>query len=800
MSINHSDAETIEAIAALITRHIDRQQGRPKRRDQHPKQHGCVKARFCIEPHLWEKLPEPCRVGLFRQPQSLDAWIRFSTLKEQDDTKGDIHGMAVKVMMPESDDSDSRLESKNTAKIQDFVFIDAPRFFIKGVKPYLQLFQILDWVAALKDPAVTEPPSKNKLVLFLKILFGLFTFLMPSFLPNQWRFRELWILVTAKLQKKLFRMSSPLDQAYWSTTPYRLGPADQAMRYFVKPSAINQTSKPKRYTPNYLRESLVEHLTHQQQQARFDFCIQVKENPTLEDLDDATLQWKDVQEYKVATLQIPPQQFDFDQTPAFGESLSFAPWNCLPEHEPLGSMNAIRQRVYLQAAERRNKLNQADPQPSPKPPQELPRRSPTGQTPLTAIFPLRSDGLDTLKVELEKISQQMSDSAAPGVCIQPTWFAKSPSTHFARWVILEDPEQNVAPHLLFASNHDGPIPDYLQELVETIGSEMDAVWVHCKGYTSGDAKDVEAFTQFVLQHSLKTQAFYVGCRETTAQEILSAKTLRQRVDQLVQTHAADIAAPLQILSALTPGRSPQSTLPKWILSQIGLFRNLALFLQSWVGIFPSQNNPSDRIVPEPIQKMRMERCTQIEDQLGGNSILPNQMITLSPIKSRFHKLILRVVLGLVNLVGQTSRGRLIGIPSIHFARWVIVDRGILNDTRTSYLIFESNYRGSWDNYLDDFVYKTLIPMNLIWGNLQGFPVKGCQDIEMFKQHQRLRQFPAQVYYCAYPELSVQNILCDRTLARAIRDLKDYLNGSYNLLCAAPDPLLMQLVKIIGQSH
>ena len=128
----------------------------------------------------------------------------------------------------------------------------------------------------------------------------------------------------------------------------------------------------------------------------------------------------------------------------------------------------------------------------------------------------------------------------------------------------------------------------------------------------------------------------------------------------------------------------------------------------------------------------------------------------------------------------------------------LVDKGILNDSRTSYLIFESNYRGSWDSYLDDFVYKTLIPMNLLWGNLEGFPSKGCQDIEMFKQHQRPRQFPAQVYYCAYPELTVQNILCDRNLAKAIRDLKDYLSGAYSLLSTAQDPLLMRLIKLMGE--
>lgn len=788
MTLQNSDADSIEAITALIVRHIDRQTASPKRRDQHPKQHGCLMARFCVEPHLWEKLPESCRVGLLSKPQTFPAWVRFSTLKETDDVKGDIHGMAVKVVAEEDREG---LEPERQAKIQDFVFIDVPRFFIKGVQPYLELFQILDLAAALKDPSITEPPSKNKGGLLLNILVRLLAFLMPNLSPRQWRFRELWILITAKIQKRLFPMASPLDQSYWSTTPYCLGSPTQAVKYIVRPSTINATSKPKRYTPNYLRDALVEHLTHRQQQARFDFYIQVKANPTPADLDDSTTEWKDVPEYKVATLQIPPQQFYSATEPAFGEDLSFTPWNCLPEHKPLGSMNAIRQRVYLQAAQRRNDLNQSVRFPSPKPPQELPPRSPVGQSPLTAIVPLRPNAVDALRAELEKVAQQIKDC-------RESYFAKSPATHFARWVILDAPEQNVLPHLLFISNHDGTIADYLQELVETMGAEMDSVWCHCVGFNLGDALDVETFTRFVQRYSLNTQAFYVGCRNVTAQEILAAKMLRQRVDRLVQEQAAHLEAPLRELSALTPARSPESSFPPLLLSLLGLFRTIALVLQSWVGIFPKRNNPGDRFNPQPSQIDRMQTCTQVEDRLIANGVLPNQMTTLSPIKSEFHKLILKTALWLVNQTAKTSRGTLVGISTIHFARWVIVDKGILNDSRTSYLIFESNYRGSWDSYLDDFVYKTLIPMNLIWGNLEGFPTKGCQDIEMFKQHQRPRQFPAQVYYCAYPELSVQNILCDRALATAVRDLKDYLSGAYSLLSAVQDPLLMRLVKLIGQ--
>ncbi len=794
MGMSVSDVETIEAdswceaIAHLITRHIDRQHNSPIRRDQHPKQHGCVKARFCVEPHLWEKLPQACRVGLWHQPNTFPAWVRFSNLKDTDDSKGDIHGMAVKVVV-EGDHNHEEPEKQATT--QDFVFIDVPRFFMKGVQPYLELFEVLDLVAALKDPSVTEPPSHHKLALLLKILGRLFVFLFPSFSPRQWRLREIWILVSAKIQKKRSKLSSPLDQPYWSTTAYRLGNSTQAMKYFVRPSVINQASKPKHYTPNYLRDALVEHLTHQQQPARFDFYIQVKSTPTPADLDDPTTEWKEAPEYKIATLEIPPQQFYAAAEPAFGEDFSFTPWHCLPEHEPLGSINIIRRLIYQQAAQLRNDLNQKAGLPSPKPPQELPRRSPIGQFPLTAIVPLRPNTLNALNLELEHVAQQIKDRTE-------TYFIKSPSTHFARWVILDDPEQNVAPHLLFISNHDGSVPAYLQELVETMGAQMDAIWLHCEGFNPGDALDAEAFTRFILKHALNTQAFYVGCRDATAQEILAAQTLRQRIDQLAQAHAADLEAPLTELSALTPARPPDSPFPLWLLPLVGLSRAIALGLQSWVGIFPQRNNPGDRFIPLPSQTARMQTCDQIEDQLVANGILPNQLTTLSPIKSEFHKFMLKTTLWLINQVAKTSRGTLVGISSIHFARWVIVDKGILNDSRTSYLIFESNYRGSWDSYLDDFVYKTLIPMNLLWGNLEGFPSKGCQDIEMFKQHQRPRQFPAQVYYCAYPELTVQNILCDRNLAKAIRDLKDYLSGAYSLLSTAQDPLLMRLIKFMGE--
>jgi hypothetical protein len=35
----------------------------------------------------------------------------------------------------------------------------------------------------------------------------------------------------------------------------------------------------------------------------------------------------------------------------------FNPWNCLPEHRPLGSVNRMRLAVYLASRQVRRKLN-----------------------------------------------------------------------------------------------------------------------------------------------------------------------------------------------------------------------------------------------------------------------------------------------------------------------------------------------------------------------------------------------------------------------------------------------------------
>ena len=119
---------------------------------------------------------------------------------------------------------------------------------------------------------------------------------------------------------------------------------------------------------------------------------------------------------------------------------------------------------------------------------------------------------------------------------------------------------------------------------------------------------------------------------------------------------------------------------------------------------------------------------------------------------------MRVVLRVINLLGRLVfvRGALGGIPSIHFARWVAIDRG-------RRLLFMSNFDGSWENYLGDFIDKSARGLTAIWSNTVDCPparfliLDGAHDEQGFKKWTRDHQIVTQVWYSAYRSLSVENI-------------------------------------------
>jgi len=108
-------------------------------------------------------------------------------------------------------------------------------------------------------------------------------------------------------------------------------------------------------------------------------------------------------------------------------------------------------------------------------------------------------------------------------------------------------------------------------------------------------------------------------------------------------------------------------------------------------------------------------------------------------------------------VYKFNKGKLGNIPTIHFARWVRIDGG-------KRLLFFSNYDGSWESYLGDFIDKASVGLTGVWSNTRWFPralmllFRGAKDEQRFKAWTRTHQIYTDVWYSAYKTLSVRNIL------------------------------------------
>jgi hypothetical protein len=99
---------------------------------------------------------------------------------------------------------------------------------------------------------------------------------------------------------------------------------------------------------------------------------------------------------------------------------------------------------------------------------------------------------------------------------------------------------------------------------------------------------------------------------------------------------------------------------------------------------------------------------------------------------------------------------LLGLSLIHFARWVLLD-----DNQR--LFFASNYDGSLESYRDDFINKVAWGLNVVFSNGIGWPrtdwliTRGARREMPFKYYQRRHQLPTQVWYKAYPGLTLINM-------------------------------------------
>ncbi|MFG1215254.1 hypothetical protein V5F72_10680 [Xanthobacter flavus] len=106
------------------------------------------------------------------------------------------------------------------------------------------------------------------------------------------------------------------------------------------------------------------------------------------------------------------------------------------------------------------------------------------------------------------------------------------------------------------------------------------------------------------------------------------------------------------------------------------------------------------------------------------------------------------------------------ISTIHYARWVLLPK-------TNKLLFFSNFGGSWESYLEDFITKAASGLTGIWSNTVGFPrtenlfFKGATDGDRFKRWARRQQQPSRFWYSAYPHLTTARIRVNAAIRQGL---------------------------------
>lgn len=359
-------------------------------------------------------------------------------------------------------------------------------------------------------------------------------------------------------------------------------------------------------------------------------------------------------------------------------------------------------------------------------------------------------------------------------------FGAVETLHFARLVLLDDPtvgdieaygvaRPDLPTYLAFMGDCDGPADACLAALVRIAAPGLRDIFAHCDGFAA--AADLLAWMR---AHDLPIAASYVNWHGRTVlqirQEAALQRALAAAVDRgpiasaaVAQQRRRDLIAFVQReidvqRLTLTP---PPPTPWRW---QAGKFANLlaggllallalpfAAVLAPLLIIALRRAEASDpEICPRPNAALLL--TLQNMEDLD----VSNQYTAFGSAKpGLFRGALMTTVLAGIQFACRHvfTRGFLARVQSIHFARWVFVDG-------RRRVFFASNYDGGHQSYMDDFINKAAFGLNVVFSNGVGWPrtewliTQGARREHCFKYFQRRHQLPTQVWYKAYPGLTL----------------------------------------------
>jgi hypothetical protein len=351
-------------------------------------------------------------------------------------------------------------------------------------------------------------------------------------------------------------------------------------------------------------------------------------------------------------------------------------------------------------------------------------------------------------------------------------FASLPMLHFTSLVLF--PDATYGTYLVFENNVDGTPQAYLDALLDAAAPALHRIYGMCLEYDGSAAYDRAKLRGFLLARLTLPDAGYIGNVGRSVQRTKAEAELRRgletQLDAVVKDGAA--ASPADYFGALRDfarGSFGWALKAERRIGRLDLLLRWAVLAALAFGLFVLWpvagpllllfvivlriHELTDKVDIPPSDPAHVLALAANED-----NIVQNHMASLCYVKpGRFRLFAIRLVLFLTKLVGRVSiYGKLSGLNSLHFAHWVVIDDG-------RRLLFLTNYDGSWENYLDDFIDKAAIGLTAIWSNTDNFPrtrflvLGGARDERKFKAIARQTQVLTNVWYSAYPNLTVPTI-------------------------------------------
>jgi hypothetical protein len=407
-------------------------------------------------------------------------------------------------------------------------------------------------------------------------------------------------------------------------------------------------------------------------------------------------------------------------------------------------------------------------------------------TVIVAVHPERADGLREL---LGRLAQTLPPFA-PLAPESPLPFGELADVHFARWLMLEETRdlsgRRIGPQLVLAIIHDGPRAAFVPAFVRAAEKTLREIYAHCEDLSSD-----RTLAEYLLAHSNEAAAFFVSARWRPAALVRGEAELRRALEARLDAAPAtavpsaihrelrDALADTPLRWALSPAARPglAHAVAHWgalaalalagiALAPLALPALLALLVcvrraeRREQRTTTLERGPSVGEAPAAIA--RLESLMTYSGYSAQDQLSLVSFVKPGPVRW----LSLRAVL--LYLRFRTAYldvfGRLDGLPSVHFAQWNLIDGG-------RRLLFLSNYDGTWEAYLGDFVDFAFHGLNAIWSNVIGFPPTrwlafgGASSAQRMTAFVGSQQVPCALWWSAYPSLSVLNVENDI----AIRD-------------------------------